>query len=47
VLGRLRDGLVVAPFDYGEGVVLGSIPGADVGSRVITERGGNTSIPGG
>jgi RND family efflux transporter MFP subunit len=47
VLGRLRDGLVVAPFDYGEGVVLGSIPGADVGSRVITERGGTTSIPGG
>ena len=47
VLGRLRDGLVVAPFDYGEGVVLGSIPGADVGSRVTTERGGSTSIPGG
>ncbi len=47
VLGRLRDGLVVAPFDYGEGVVLGSIPGADLGSRVTTERGGSTSIPGG
>ncbi|TNF79404.1 MAG: efflux RND transporter periplasmic adaptor subunit, partial [Gammaproteobacteria bacterium] len=47
VLGRQRDGLVVAPFDYGEGVVLGSIPGGSEGSRVATERGGTTSIPGG
>lgn len=47
VLGRLQEGLVVAPFDYGEGVVLGSIPGAGEGSRVTTERGGQTSLPGG
>lgn len=47
VFGRLRDGLVVAPFDYGEGVVLGSVPGATVGSRVTTERGGQASMPGG
>ena len=47
VLGRQSNGLVVAPFDYGEGVVLGSIPGATEGSRVNTEPGGETSLPGG
>ena len=47
VLGRQNNGLVVAPFDYGEGVVLGSVPGAAEGSPVSTEPGGETSMPGG
>ncbi len=36
IYGRTTDGLVVRVFDYGEGVVLGSIPGSREGLRVAT-----------
>ena len=34
VLGRNADGIVVAGFDIGEGIVIGSIAGADDGAHV-------------
>ena len=36
ILGRSDDGIVTAAFDTGEGVVLGSVPGARTGLSVQT-----------